>query len=1027
MKTAWYLLEIDDVDYFKPYDALPIGCLLVDTSKVILANQAMADMTGFNNNELIGTLLSDLFSVEANQLFNAESNTELILSSGKALPTLVNAKPQKDKSGDTQKYLLTITPAQNSQHDRIIDLLELQDELGIQEDGYYVYFDNDYKIIGYNDTADHIHRSIIGTKLSDVTTLIELYGQDGLEKRQKEYYNKTIADGTYERMIEFDDEGRKNYIQVIYKNVFNDKGQSIGILEYGKSVTNLVKSNLALQSNEKKLQALNANLKAVLESTRDGMSVLDKDYKVMMFNERARAEFKKYVNVDLKIGECWGDNYDKTKFLDWREQLYDKVLQDGETIESVVERKEHGTIYKNIYTSVKDDAGEVVGVLEVSRDMTEDVKKDKLLKINEKKYRSLLEDMPVGVLRVDANSNVSYLSPYLSRKLGYELSDVKGKPIIDYIKKEDLGRFQLATVQLLRDKKNVYNTFSVAKNDGTYMVLEGTASLKPLEEGEGWEFLIVVTDATEKSQKDQHIKVQQENYNSLFANINSGIIIYDMAKDKILGCNKAALELYGVERDSLVDSQYLDFVPEVSRFVTDANLHDTFKKVRFKLSNNELSEIDIESVIVKPNGEERLVEIKFIAMNENDDIYYAMYTDKTEIYYSLREIREKSSVYEALIKNSFEGIEVVRYELDDNILINGNILIRNNKMLEIMSTDTKTRLDSIENFKNKVPEYQPNGQLSEDWLKEVMIETIRNGASKRRCQILGNGGGLKDLQISHQLIEINTFVYLIKNFREITEELRQQKIIQSQFDILELKNEELKKYIDSNLQLENFAYIASHDLKAPIRSVISFAQLLKNNSYDKLGEKDGKFLDIIITASTNMQVLIDDLLAFSRINTQEIEFEEVEMPKLLNHLLIEINQSIEEKGGEVNIISLPEKMTCDASRLRQVFQNLITNAMKFHKEGETPYVEIDFEEETDFYKFIVTDRGIGIEQDYHNEVFLMFKKLYSENKYKGTGIGLSICKKIIEQHQGDIWLDSVVGEGSSFYFTVSKKLEVTIL
>ena len=216
-------------------------------------------------------------------------------------------------------------------------------------------------------------------------------------------------------------------------------------------------------------------------------------------------------------------------------------------------------------------------------------------------------------------------------------------------------------------------------------------------------------------------------------------------------------------------------------------------------------------------------------------------------------------------------------------------------------------------------------------------------------------------------------------------------------------------------------------MKAPIRSVISFAQLLRNNSYDKLGEKDGKFLDIIITASTNMQVLIDDLLAFSRINTQQIEFEEVDLPKLLNHLLIEINQSIAEKDGEVNIISLPEQMTCDASRLRQVFQNLITNAMKFHKEGETPYVEIDFEEETDFYKFRVTDRGIGIEQDYHNEVFLMFKKLYSENKYKGTGIGLSICKKIIEQHQGDIWLDSTVGEGSSFYFTVSKKLEVTIL
>ena len=176
-----------------------------------------------------------------------------------------------------------------------------------------------------------------------------------------------------------------------------------------------------------------------------------------------------------------------------------------------------------------------------------------------------------------------------------------------------------------------------------------------------------------------------------------------------------------------------------------------------------------------------------------------------------------------------------------------------------------------------------------------------------------------------------------------------------------------------------------------------------------------------------MQVLIDDLLAFSRINTQDIEFEEIDMPKLLNHLLIEINQSIAEKNGEVNIISLPERMTGDASRLRQIFQNLITNAMKFHKDGDTPYVEIDYEEEENFYKFRVADKGIGIEEDYHKEVFLMFKKLYSENKYKGTGIGLSICKKIIEQHQGDIWVESTMGEGSTFYFTVSKALEVTVL
>ena len=112
--------------------------------------------------------------------------------------------------------------------------------------------------------------------------------------------------------------------------------------------------------------------------------------------------------------------------------------------------------------------------------------------------------------------------------------------------------------------------------------------------------------------------------------------------------------------------------------------------------------------------------------------------------------------------------------------------------------------------------------------------------------------------------------------------------------------------------------------------------------------------------------------------------------------------------------------------MKQVFQNLITNGMKFHKKGERPKVEIDCEEEDSRYLFKVKDKGIGIEPAYLNEIFLLFKKLHSENKYKGTGIGLSICMKIIEQHQGDIWVESELGEGSCFYFTVSKDLKINI-
>ena len=157
--------------------------------------------------------------------------------------------------------------------------------------------------------------------------------------------------------------------------------------------------------------------------------------------------------------------------------------------------------------------------MEVSRDMTQDVKKDKQIKLNETKYSSLLEDMPIGVLKIDSDFNISYLSPYLVRKLGFTMEEVKGEPATDFINERDIDRIKEATVNLLKNKENAFNTFKVKKKNGGSLVLEGTASLKPREDGKGWEFLIVATDATEKLQ-------QQENYNSLFVNINSGVVVY---------------------------------------------------------------------------------------------------------------------------------------------------------------------------------------------------------------------------------------------------------------------------------------------------------------------------------------------------------------------------------------------------------------------------------------------------------------------------------------------------------------------
>jgi len=267
---------------------------------------------------------------------------------------------------------------------------------------------------------------------------------------------------------------------------------------------------------------------------------------------------------------------------------------------------------------------------------------------------------------------------------------------------------------------------------------------------------------------------------------------------------------------------------------------------------------------------------------------------------------------------------------------------------------------------------------------------------------------------------------IIMIFNDVTERVQQAKIIQQQIEDLNAKNEELKKYIDSNLQLENFAYIASHDLKAPIRSVISFAKLLTDSADNKLSDKEGKFLKIITDSSEHMRELIDDLLIFSRVNTTNTIFDEVDVDEMIQSILSDLQQDMIKYEATVDISDLPNKIIADKTKIRQVFQNLIANGMKFQGDGIKPVVKINGIENKGHWSFEVCDNGIGIDQKHIDKIFLLFQKLHSKDKYEGSGMGLAICKKVIEQHKGDIYAKNNEDRGCTIGFTISKDLKKTV-
>jgi signal transduction histidine kinase len=223
----------------------------------------------------------------------------------------------------------------------------------------------------------------------------------------------------------------------------------------------------------------------------------------------------------------------------------------------------------------------------------------------------------------------------------------------------------------------------------------------------------------------------------------------------------------------------------------------------------------------------------------------------------------------------------------------------------------------------------------------------------------------------------------------------------------------------SNEELEQFAYVASHDLQEPLRLVASFSQLLALHYKGKLDEEADKYIEYIVEAALRMQQLILDLLDYSRITTRGKEFAPVNSENVLNEAILNLKVVIGENNAIISHEPLPTIMG-DYSQLVQLFQNLLSNAIKFCGDDQ-PNINISAEIEGDNWVFQVKDNGIGIEPQYHKRIFEVFERLHERSEYSGTGIGLAISKNIVERHGGRIWVESELNKGSTFYFTIPNR------
>jgi PAS domain S-box-containing protein len=221
----------------------------------------------------------------------------------------------------------------------------------------------------------------------------------------------------------------------------------------------------------------------------------------------------------------------------------------------------------------------------------------------------------------------------------------------------------------------------------------------------------------------------------------------------------------------------------------------------------------------------------------------------------------------------------------------------------------------------------------------------------------------------------------------------------------------------SNAELEQFAYVASHDLQEPLRMVASYTQLLARRYQGKLGTDADEFIGFAVDGARRMQDLINDLLTYSRVGTRALELQAIDTGQLVDQVVTDLSAAVAETQASVTRDSLPP-VRGDATQVRQLFQNLIANAIKFHRPHEAPHVHVAATPEHGAVTFRVSDNGIGIEPQYLDRIFVLFQRLHNRADYPGTGIGLALCKKIVERHGGTICVEPTPARGTTFRFTL---------
>lgn len=447
-------------------------------------------------------------------------------------------------------------------------------------------------------------------------------------------------------------------------------------------------------------------------------------------------------------------------------------------------------------------------------------------------------------------------------------------------------------------------------------------------------------------------------------------------------------------------------------------------KVMKKQNREDIPDLEKELVELRVQLDEAHQTLRAIRNGEVDAVVAS--TAEGDRFFTLR---GAETPYRVIVENISEGAAT--------LLPDGVILYANTAFSNILNVPLERLIGS--RFDEFV--WQPDREILPGLFEKALKATARSEISLVSGQeLLPAYISLRSLPIDDEKTALSMVITDISERKRAEEELRRahdelddrvhqrtrelKEVNRSlQTEIAERKRaeESLKHAVDdlarSNKELEQFAYVASHDLQEPLRTVASYVELLERRYKGQLDDKADRYIAFAVDGAHRMSTLINDLLAYSRVGTRGKDFVKVDLAALFSKVTSDLKVAASESGAMITADQLPAVIG-DESQLVQLFQNLIGNAIKFKKEDEPPRIHLSAESKKSEWIFGIHDNGIGIEPRFYDRIFTIFQRLHTKEEYPGTGVGLAICKRIVERHGGRMWLESKPGEGSTFFFTL---------